>query len=167
MRYILLFTLAKARLLKCDLSLPTTDLRPTPRLRGSTATFVEQGGKLHEQNYCLTEKKKSLLRPQSPMLIIIYLGLIPSKDLILNMCVPPSGHPKSASRSTHQIFGGLFICLFPWRVQLRVCLLMLSFGFLKVCSYRHLCSVPGKAWLKLQPGQHVASNHHVHYLSRK
>lgn len=77
MIYILLFTLAKARLLKYDLSLPTTDLRLSPRLQGSTATFVEQSRKLHRQNYCVLKYKISLSRPQSPVLIVIYLGLVP------------------------------------------------------------------------------------------
>lgn len=36
---------------------PTTDLRLSPRLQRSTATFVEQGRKLHQQNYCVWLKK--------------------------------------------------------------------------------------------------------------
>lgn len=87
MRYILLFALAEARLLKCDLSLPATDLRFSPRLRGSTATFVEQGGKLHEQNYCVWLKKNIPVKAsESHAYRHISWIVAPVRDLTVNTC---------------------------------------------------------------------------------
>lgn len=83
MGYILL----RARLVICDLSLSTTDLRLSPRLRGSTAKFVEQGKTVARAELgCLTEEL-SLARPQSPKVIAIYLGLLPLPEAWLSTCV--------------------------------------------------------------------------------